>query len=47
MFAKRRQASLFLQEVPLIEELRWKFNPSQAALIPPHVTLIREDEVLD
>lgn len=47
MFGKRRQASLFLHEVPLIEGLRWKFNPNQAALIPPHVTLIREDEVLD
>jgi hypothetical protein len=43
----RRQASLYLPEVPHIESLRTRFNPVQAQLIPAHVTLIREDEVID
>ena len=44
----RRQASLYLTGVPKIEEIpRLRFNPAQAELIPAHVTLCREDEVLD
>ncbi len=45
--ARRRQASLFLSGFPEIEEFRHRFNPAQAALIPAHVTLCREDEVED
>ena len=44
---KRRQASLYLTSVPQIESLRQRYNPEQAMLIPPHVTLCREDEVVD
>jgi 2'-5' RNA ligase len=44
---KRRQASLYLTSVPHIEAVRRSHNPEQARLIPPHVTLCREDEVLD
>ena len=47
MFAVRRQASLFLRNVPALERLRTRFNPEQAKLIPAHVTLCREDEVQD
>ena len=43
----RRQASLYLYGFPEIEKLRHQFNPVQAALIPAHVTLCREDEVDD
>lgn len=43
----RRQASLYLREVPHIEALRLRHNPLQARLIPAHVTLCREDEVSD
>lgn len=43
----RRQASLYLNDAPLIESVRMRFNPAQAKLIPAHVTLIREDEVAD
>lgn len=43
----RRQASLYLEDMPHIEDLRQRFNPAQAKLIPAHVTLIREDEVED
>jgi hypothetical protein len=43
----RRQASLYLTNVPHIESLRRRFDPTQARLIPTHVTLCREDEVKD
>lgn len=43
----RRQASLYLYDVPVVEDLRRRFNPAQAALIPSHITLCREDEVSD
>lgn len=43
----RRQASLFLASCPVIEEVRHRFNPAQSRLIPPHLTLCREDEVSD
>ncbi len=43
----RRQASLYLTSAPHIESLRLRYNPEQAKLIPPHVTLCREDEVSD
>ncbi len=43
----RRQASLYLTEVPNVEAMRWRFNSLQAQLIPAHVTLCREDEVDD
>lgn len=46
----RRQASLYLpdgEDRRRIEILRRRFNPAQAALIPAHVTLCREDEVAD
>jgi 2'-5' RNA ligase len=43
----RRQATLFLRDNATIDQLRWKFNPIQAALIAPHITLCREDEVDD
>lgn len=38
---------MYLSGVPEIEELRVRFNPVQAQLIPAHVTLCREDEVED
>lgn len=41
----RRQASLYLDDVPVVEDLRLRFNPAQAVLIPAHITLCREDEV--
>ena len=47
IFPARRQASMYLQGVPEIENLRVRFNPVQARLIPAHVTLCREDEVQD
>jgi 2'-5' RNA ligase len=46
----RRQASLYLPDGDdrrRIEILRRRFNPAQAALIPAHVTLCREGEVVD
>lgn len=43
----RRQATLFLSENLSVEAIRNKFNPAQAALIAAHVTLCREDEVVD
>ena len=43
----RRQATLFLRNVPTIEASRQTFNPKQAGLISAHVTLCREDEVRD
>jgi 2'-5' RNA ligase len=38
---------MVLSGVPEIEAVRMRFNPTQAALIPAHVTLCREDEVAD
>ncbi len=38
---------MYLTDVPVIEDLRHRFNPVQARLIPAHVTLCREDEVSD
>lgn len=43
----RRQASMFVSGCKEIEEVRNRFNPAQARLIPPHLTLCREDEVSD
>lgn len=43
----RRQASLYITGCTEIEEVRHRFNPAQARLIPPHLTLCREDEVID
>lgn len=43
----RRQATLFLDNVPDIESVRASFDPVQAALINAHITLLREDEVAD
>ena len=43
----RRQATLFLKGQDFVEEIRNRFNPEQARLIAPHVTLCREDEILD
>ena len=43
----RRQASLYLDDASIVEGLRNRFNPAQAALIPAHITLCREDEVSD
>lgn len=43
----RRQATLFLTGVPLIDRIRSRFDPIQSGLIASHVTLIREDEVED
>ncbi len=41
----RRQATLFLYGCEPIEALRKQYNPVQASLIQPHLTLCREDEV--
>jgi 2'-5' RNA ligase len=38
---------MYLPDVNGIEDLRIRFNPLQAQLIPAHVTLCREDEVDD
>lgn len=43
----RRQATLFLHGNDRVTSVRCRFNPIQAGLIGPHVTLIREDEVED
>ncbi len=43
----RRQASLYLSDQFQIEALRNRHNQMQARLIPAHVTLCREDEVID
>lgn len=43
----RRQATLFLYGCEHIETIRNQYNPVQAALIHPHVTLCREDEVVN
>jgi hypothetical protein len=44
----RRQATLFFDiTATALTQCRQSYNPVQAALIPAHVTLCREDEVLD
>lgn len=45
----RRQATLYLRgpRQSNIEMIRAKYNPAQARIIAAHVTLCREDEVLD
>ncbi len=43
----RRQATLYIDGASDIELIRRRYNPVQAALIAPHVTLCREDEVAD
>ena len=43
----RRQATLFLRNIQLLENIRQEFNPEQARLINAHVTLLRGDEVFD
>ena len=44
----RRQATLFLNDPPIaLARCRQIYNPVQAALIQTHVTLCREDEVVD
>lgn len=45
--ATRRQASLFLDNVAAVEAMRHRYDPAQAKRIPAHVTLCREDEVVD
>lgn len=47
VFMIRRQASLYLRDQFQIESIRLRYNPVQACLIPAHVTLCREDEVVD
>lgn len=43
----RHQLTLFLPEAAsqLVEQVRAVVDPVQAALIPPHVTLVRDDEL--
>ena len=44
----RQQLTLFLRDKSdMIERLRHKYNPIQYDLIPAHVTLCREDEIID
>lgn len=47
--ASRRQATLYVPPPfeAQLEAIRVRFNPLQQALIKPHVTLCREDEVRD
>jgi len=47
MFSKRIQLTLFVQEASAIEAIRRQYNPVQHSLIAAHVTLCREDELLD
>lgn len=46
--AQRTQLTLFVAppESAFLEVLRLQFDPVQAALIPAHVTLCREDEIM-
>lgn len=47
-FGIRRQATLLFHNAPAaLTHCRCRYNPIQADLIPPHVTLCREDEVVD
>jgi len=45
----RRQLTMFIPypDASVIEQVRQQYNPAQAALISAHVTLCREDELLD
>lgn len=45
----RRQLTLFLdpKDALTIEQVRAKFNPAQSKLIKSHVTLCREDEIVN
>ncbi len=46
--SSRRQATLFFHDPPaVLVHCRRNYNPVQAALIDAHVTLCREDEVVD
>jgi len=49
MFSKRTQLTLFVPEnvSAAIEDIRCRYNPVQHNLIAAHVTLCREDELLD
>lgn len=49
MFSKRTQLTLFVPEnvSAAIEAIRCRYNPVQHSLIAAHVTLCREDELLD
>lgn len=47
MFSKRSQLTLFVPEASAIEAIRRQYNPVQHSLIEAHVTLCREDELLD
>jgi 2'-5' RNA ligase len=49
MFSKRTQLTLFVPEnmSAAIEAIRCRYNPVQHNLIAAHVTLCREDELLD
>ena len=49
MFSKRTQLTLFVSEnvSAAIEAIRRQYNPVQHSLIAAHVTLCREDELLD
>lgn len=49
MHSKRLQLSLFVPEnsSAAIEEIRSRYNPVQYELIAAHVTLCREDELMD
>jgi len=46
---KRLQLSFFLDksQSAVIEEIRKKYNPIQHGLIDSHITICREDELLD
>ncbi len=47
MKSNRLQLTLFVTEKLEIEKVRMKFNPEQYKLIEAHVTLCREDEIVD
>ncbi len=49
MFSKRIQLTLFVSEnvSAAIEAIRRQYNPVQQSLIAAHVTLCREDELID
>lgn len=49
MIEKRQQLTLFVPRPfsETIEQVRAKFNPEQYQLIDAHVTLCREDEIVD
>jgi hypothetical protein len=49
MASVRKQLTLFVEDTAagLIEKIRQKYNPAQYALIKSHVTLCREDELIN